>query len=114
MDAARRRLDSESASPIAKGAIAIAHHQLVGPVVERISHSGCDEYVLAAVVVVVASSDAPRPERLEPGADRALTEPALTEIAIQSIPEEVGVVVFLVLREFRSLTLDETGSALVH
>src|SRR5947209_6245643 len=63
-----RRLDAEGGGHVAERAVALVHHQAVGPVVERVAHARRDEDVEVAVVVEVALGDAPRPEGLQAGA----------------------------------------------
>src|SRR5258705_7980457 len=97
IDPARWRLDAKIGSSIAKCAVTVVHHQLVGPVVKRVTHPRCDEDVFIAVVVVVAGGDAPGPEGLQTRGERGLGELSLAEIPVKSVPEK-QVVVILALR----------------
>src|SRR5207247_9491769 len=75
-------LDAQDVGPVAERAVAVVHHQLVGPVVVGIAHPRRDEHVLVAVIVEVARGRPPRPARLEARRDRRLPDLPVPEMTV--------------------------------
>src|SRR2546422_7201464 len=81
---------------------------------EGIAHPRGDEDVFVAVIVIVAGSHTPGPERLQPRRGGGLGESPVAEITVQRVAEQQRVIVLAQRREHCSDGLREAGGPLVH